>query len=66
LLAHPTYIVSWYTISKSPYIFVLDKAKMRETKAELHQDLIKYFLHPEKITKWIASGKDALDYHYFE
>jgi hypothetical protein len=66
LLAHPKKIVSWYEISKSPYIFVLDKVKMRETKAELHQDLVKHFLHPQKITKWIASGKDALDYPYFE
>jgi len=39
---------------------------MRETKAELHQDLVKHFLHPEKITKWITSGKDVLDYPYFE
>jgi len=66
LLAHPKKIVSWYEFSKSPYIFVLDKAKMRETKAELHQDLVKHFLHPDKIAKWIASGKDVLDYPYFE
>jgi len=45
---------------------VLDKERMREAKAVLHQDLVKYFLHPEKIAKWIASGQDALEYPYFE
>jgi len=44
----------------------LDKEKMRATKEELHQDLVKYFLHPSKIAKWIASGQEALDYPYFD
>ena len=68
LLSHPNKINkdSWYIISKSPLLFVLDKEKMRETKAELHQDLAKHFLHPDKIAKWIATGQEALDYPYFE
>jgi hypothetical protein len=57
--------MAWYNISKSNCIFVLDKEKMRATKAELHQDLVKHFLHPGKITKWIATGQDVLDYPYF-
>jgi len=44
----------------------LDKEKMRATKAELHLDLAKHFLHPSKIEAWIASGQEALDYPYFD
>jgi hypothetical protein len=69
LLEHPDKIdlsiFSWYNISKNPCIFVLDKEKMRATKTTLHQDLVKHFLHPDKITKWIATGQDVLDYPYF-
>jgi len=59
--------MSWYGISMSSYLFVLDKEKMQATKAELHQDLVKHFLHPSKIEAWITTtGKDALEYPYFE
>jgi len=53
-------------MSENPFIFELNKEKMRATKSALHEDLVKHFLHPDKIAKWIASGQEALEYPYFE
>jgi len=66
LLARPDEKKYWIPMSANPFIFELNKEKMRATKSALHEDLVKHFLHPDKIAKWIASGQEALEYPYFE
>jgi hypothetical protein len=49
-------------IFSNPAIFELDYEKIRIRKLELHQELMRVYLHPSRIKKWIDSGMELEDY----
>jgi ribosomal protein L24E len=49
--------IDWVCLSRNPSIFVLDYQVIKENKRVLNEEIIQYFYHPKRMSKWIESGE---------
>ena len=62
--------INWGWLSENPSIFTYDYTKLRQSRLNLHKDLIEHIWHPSTIQKWselhCKSDEDVYEiYAYF-
>jgi hypothetical protein len=54
--------IDWYALSSNPNIFVLDYQAIKEDRKVLNEEIVQYFYHPTRMSKWIESGETMDDF----
>ena len=54
--------VNWEWLSTNPNIFTYDYSKLKESKKDLHKELIEELYNPIRIEKWLNKNKEIEEY----
>jgi hypothetical protein len=56
----------WDIFSLNKNIFTYDYEKIKQSKSNITEGLVMYFLHPTKIQKFLENNNDVDKYEYFK
>jgi hypothetical protein len=54
--------IEWTCLLRNPAIFELDYVTMKNSTAQLHEELMAYVYHPTRVSKWLDKYDHEREY----